>query len=199
MPPEARAALERWKMNQISILGLDGFNKMQMETLARGKNLHSAIQALFSGQREAELDISEELSPYWNSLQHVFMEARSVKHLEGYVIHPTLHYAGYFDCIAYYKDKLCLIDWKTSTKQKPYLSSTFDNPLQLAAYAGAVNSDSRYNLQIKECLLVIAYADGSPAHAHLISEKKLQKYWEKWLQRVREHWQLVIPERRLKT
>ena len=40
--------------------------------------------------------------------------------------------------------KVVLIDWKTSEKKKSTLAKTFDAPLQVAAYVGALNHDSRY-------------------------------------------------------
>lgn len=41
-------------------------------------------------------------------------------------------------------DTLCLIDWKTSKKQKANIKWTYDNPLQLVAYLGAYNFDPVY-------------------------------------------------------
>ena len=52
-------------------------------------------------------------------------------------------------------NRLVLIDWKTSEKKKSTLSSTFDTPLQIAAYAGAFNNDPRYPVGVQNALVAI--------------------------------------------
>ena len=42
-------------------------------------------------------------------------------------------------------------------------------------------------LQVLNVLLVIAYADGTPAHAHFINHTLCQKYWLRWLLRLQEY------------
>ena len=43
---------------------------------------------------------------------------------------------------------MCLIDWKTSEKEKPSLDDCYDFPLQAVAYAGAINHDDRYPFKV---------------------------------------------------
>lgn len=41
-----------------------------------------------------------------------------------------------------------LIEWKKSDKQKPEIGKTYDAPIQLSAYFGAMNYDVKYNFQV---------------------------------------------------
>ena len=54
-----------------------------------------------------------------------------------------------------FRDTICLIDWKTSKKQKASLRYTYDNPLQVAAYLGAYNADPKYKDMKTVCYILI--------------------------------------------
>lgn len=56
-----------------------------------------------------------------------------------------------------YRDKLVLIDWKTSEKPKPFLSNTYDTPIQIAAYVGALNADPQYNMKVAAIIMNIIW------------------------------------------
>jgi len=90
--------------------------------------------------------------------------------------------------VAHYKGKPVLIEWKKSDKQKPEIEKTYDAPLQLSAYFGAMNYDVKYNFQVQGGLVVVAYSDGSPAHTFRMSLTDCKKYWNMWLLRLQQYW-----------
>jgi mitochondrial genome maintenance exonuclease 1 len=66
---------------------------------------------------------------------------------------------------------------------------TYDAPIQLAAYLGALLSNEKYqNLNIKNGVVVVGYTNGLPANVHRLNESDLNKYWRKWLARLQEYW-----------
>ncbi|XP_061441595.1 mitochondrial genome maintenance exonuclease 1 [Rhineura floridana] len=189
MPVEQAFYLERWKQRMILELGEDGFAEYTKNIFQQGKLFHSAMEMLLLAEgmpvKEQEDDIN--VSGYITSVQHVLKDVTGVRAVESAVQHETLHYKGLVDCVAEYRGKLCVIEWKTSGKPKPFLRNTFDNPLQLAAYIGAINHDGNYNFQVNCGLLVVAYKDGSPAHPHYMDSELCCQYWNKWLYRLEEY------------
>ncbi|XP_036926850.1 mitochondrial genome maintenance exonuclease 1 [Sturnira hondurensis] len=178
--------LERWKQRMILELGESGFAEYTSNIFLQGKRFHEALESILSPQGNLERDENLE-SGYIESVQHILKDVSGVRALESAVQHETLKYVGLVDCVAEYQGKLCVIDWKTSEKPKPFIRNTFDNPLQLVAYVGAINHDANYSFQVQCGLIVVAYKDGSPAHPHFMDTELCSQYWAKWLLRLEEY------------
>ncbi|XP_068931564.1 mitochondrial genome maintenance exonuclease 1 [Petaurus breviceps papuanus] len=180
--------LERWKQQMILELGEDGFAEYTSDIFLQGKHFHEALETMLSSQEQLkELDEKTVSSGYVASVQHVLKDISGVRALESAVHHETLKYLGLMDCVAEYRGKLCVIDWKTSEKPKPFIRNTFDNPLQVVAYVGAINHDANYNFEVQCGLIVVAYKDGSPAHTHFMDSELCSQYWSKWLLRLEKY------------
>nr|XP_056718792.1 mitochondrial genome maintenance exonuclease 1 [Euleptes europaea] len=188
MPLEQAFFLERWKRQMILELGEEGFAEYTKNIFQQGKLFHATLEALLLAEENSvkEQEEHSSISGYLASVQHVLQDVSGVRALESAVQHEALHYQGLMDCVAEYRGILCVIDWKTSGKPKPLLRNTFDNPLQIAAYVGAVNHDANYDFQVGCGLLVVAYKDGSPAHPHYMDSELCSQYWNKWLLRLEE-------------
>ncbi|XP_027520398.1 mitochondrial genome maintenance exonuclease 1 isoform X2 [Corapipo altera] len=155
----------------------------------QGELFHSALESIFLSEEMAVKEKGEDgvISGYLSSVEHVLEDISEVKALESGVHHEALHYLGLVDCVAKYRGQLCVIDWKTSEKPKPFLKNTYDNPLQVAAYIGAINHDANYDFQVHCGLIVVAYKNGSPAHPHFMDPDLCSQYWNKWLLRLEEY------------
>lgn len=185
MPLESKLALEAWKEKMIKKLGQEGFDIYQKALLEDGASLHSCIAQSLLGK---EYEVPLKIEPVFKSVQHVLENVQYVKAVETHVVHNKLHYKGVIDCIASYRGENYLIDWKKSDKKKLSLKATYDAPLQIAAYIGAINASNQYPFVIKHGLLVIAYTCGSPATIYEVYDNTLQQYWTAWLRRLQEYY-----------
>ncbi|CAG6017572.1 unnamed protein product [Menidia menidia] len=189
LSPEQIFYLERWKRRMISELGEEGFKEYSRNIFRQGKHFHSALEDYMTSAATAPSETPEyppEVQGYMESISHILEDVGAVRAIESTVQHETLNYLGIVDCVARYRGVLCVIDWKTSEKPKPFLSNTYDNPVQVAAYAGALNNDKNYKYQVENGLIVVAYKDGSPAHAHQLNSELMSEYWRAWLLRLED-------------
>ncbi|CAH6787785.1 mitochondrial genome maintenance exonuclease 1 [Phodopus roborovskii] len=187
MTPEQSFFLERWKQRMVLELGEDGFAEYTKNIFLQGRQFHEALESILSPQDNLKGTEEHLQCGYIKSVQHILKEINGVQALESAVQHEALKYIGLLDCVAEFQGKLCVIDWKTSEKPKPFIQDTYDNPLQVVAYMGAVNYDAHYSFQVQCGLIVVAYKDGSPAHPHFMDEELCSKYWAKWLLRLEEY------------
>ncbi|XP_021492476.1 mitochondrial genome maintenance exonuclease 1 [Meriones unguiculatus] len=187
MASEQLFFLKRWKQRMVLELGEEGFTEYTTNMFLQGKQFHEALESILSSQENLKGREEHPQCGYLESVQHILKDIRDVQALESAVQHEALNYVGLLDCVAEYQGKLCVIDWKTSEKPKPFIRNTFDNPVQVVAYMGAVNHDPHYSFQVQCGLIVVAYKDGAPAHAHFMDEELCSKYWAKWLLRLEEY------------
>lgn len=183
MSQKAKAALELWKKNIIDKYGEDYFRIFCKGLLDDGKLFHSCIQDVLSRK---EFDIPPRVKSAYFSVEPILNDLQNVYKLETYVTHPFLRYKGVVDCIASYRNQVYVIDWKKSDKQKSSLAATFDAPIQLAAYIGAINASDEYSFRIDRGLVVVAYTNGEPASVHELNNNTLQKAWGEWLRRLEQ-------------
>ncbi|XP_015114558.1 mitochondrial genome maintenance exonuclease 1 [Diachasma alloeum] len=184
MSEEAKLILEKWKQKMILKLGDEGFDEYSKKLLEDSKALHLLIQK--SLRREEIPEVPEHLKLSFNSIKLTLKDLSDVRMLESHVIHPALGYRGFIDCVASYRGNLCIIDWKKSEKIKT-LSTTYDSPLQVSAYIGALNADPNYPFQVKSGLVAIAYTSGQPPSVFEFSAARLEFYWREWLKRLAKY------------
>merc|ERR1712212_139745 len=142
---EAAFRLDRWEKQKVMELGREGFEKQQHETKGRGTQFHSLVQQYL--QKRIEPDFNED--PPKPEIR-LFLSAYNVlkrvqRYITGEIIstNPCLFYLGKIDSLVIIDGQVTLVEWKTSEKQKPTLASTYDAPLQTAAYIGALNRDKK--------------------------------------------------------
>jgi len=188
MSEKSKEALANWEKEKIALLGLEGFKKLKADTFARGHTLHSLLETFMeTRQLPKARDIPDSVSK-----RHLVSISQAVKQfhtpllLESAVTHPDLNYGGIVDCVALLGDTVMLVDWKTSEKVKNKASDLYDNPLQLAAYMGALNRDERYSHlgNLNNGAVVVVYNSGYPAMVHMFNQEEMEMYWNMWCDRV---------------
>ncbi|XP_055390452.1 mitochondrial genome maintenance exonuclease 1-like [Condylostylus longicornis] len=187
MSENARNALIEWKLSKIKELGEEGFFKLQQEHFRKGKELHQSLETYLKSNIEPSSET--EVFTTWKSISPILKELNPKAHLiEARVEHPFLKYKGVVDCVLHIGTNLSVIEWKKSDKLKPTPEKTYDAPIQLAAYLGALNSDPKYKLSIGTGYVVVAYTNGKPGNLFQFNEIDMQKYWQLWLKRLQEFW-----------
>lgn len=172
-PAEDRRALARWKAR----VGAEAAKQISGKASRRGTLTHKHLKQYLLGE---DVPCPEAAQPYWESLQPVLQDIDAVRLVESTVFHYDLGYAGQVDCVASYRGAACILDWKTSDRPKETVARLRDQPLQLAAYCGAVNHTyAAEDLNLRCALLAIALPD-QPAEVFWFTPEALRDYWQQW-------------------
>ncbi|KAK9301487.1 hypothetical protein QLX08_006187 [Tetragonisca angustula] len=183
MSPKVKAALDTWKKNMIDTYGEEYFKTYCKGILNDNKLFHSCMQNVLSCK---VTEIPPSIKSAYLSAYPVLCNIQNVHALGVDVIHPILQYKGIIDCIASYRGHTYVIGWKKSAQRKTSLAASFNNPIEIAAYIGAINAFNKYSFKVNRGLIIVAYTKGGFATIHELKDDALQTAWEEWLNRLEQ-------------
>ena len=160
---QKKEQLQDWR-NKI---GEDVANWEMGRAARRGKATHTLIEQYLKGLTPSErgvlpLGLFRLIKPYVDQIDNIHC-------LETIMYSKKLTIAGQVDCIADYDGKPCVIDFKTSTKEKKeeWIENYF---IQGAAYAEMYRE--RYGTDIEDIVILIVTEQG----LNQVFHKKKQDY-----------------------
>jgi len=144
--------LKKWREN----IGEAVANFEMRRAAGRGKATHTLVENYLKGETPSEsgvlpLGLFRLMKPYLDNIDNIHL-------IEAIMYSKELTLAGQTDCIAEYRDKLSVIDFKTANKEK--IEDWVDNYfLQCTAYAKMY--EEIYGKKIEQIVVLIAGEDGS--------------------------------------
>ena len=180
--------ISRWQKQQVEKMGKEKFNEYKKSLSSSGSQFHKCMNDILQGETDKSGHFPELISGLIQSVAKTeilkLLTKDKVLATEEYVTHTSIGYSGTFDGLVIYNGVPCVIEWKTSTKPRPTLESCYDAPLQVVAYAGAINSNPISRIPVTNCMIVIAHHDGSKADVHWMDLETCEKFWNCWLLKV---------------
>jgi genome maintenance exonuclease 1 len=172
--PQEKAQLANWRQR----VGTSEANRISRTSRDRGTLLHQLTKSYFLGE---SFSCPASIKPYWENLFPILQDIHDVRLIEGNVFHYYEGYAGRVDCVASYHGIPCVIEFKSADRIK----RLYDEPLQLAAYCGALNR--QYGASLNHALLITTTPDD--VSLTWFDPDEVMDYWHKWQQRVAAFWE----------
>lgn len=171
---ETQAKLKAWR-NQFD-------STQQSQAIQRGIQGHRFLEAFWKGEM---VDCPPLLQPYWNQLRSRLDGISNVRLVEGNLFHFYLGYGGRVDLVADFYEIPCVIEFKFCDRAKPIYEEI---PLQLAAYAGALNRQygKPYQIELNNAVLFVTTPD--TVEITHFSPEEMQNDWQRWQRKVQGFW-----------
>lgn len=176
---EPKQAVLDWRQS----LGNIKADKETKRATERGTAVHLMIEHYLNNSQDPTKDHKIEYINEFKKLKLLLKNINNILAQEIAVYSDTMKIAGRVDCVAEYKNKLAIIDFKTSTNNKNTNMIT-DYYLQTTFYALAIQE--LYNIHIEDIVIIMSVEKGLPL---LFTEKvdnwieplliKIHKYYTK--------------------
>ena len=148
--PERAAKIQGWR----DAVGEKMADYISRSAINRGKTLHTLIENHLRNQDDKSIGITK-VTPLglFRLVKPYLARIDNIHCVEDFLYSKEIGVAGQVDCVAEYKGKLSVIDFKSSTKQRDR-DYNYGNFLQTAAYAKMF--EERYSVPIERIVTIIA-------------------------------------------
>jgi len=178
--PERNQKILAWRNS----VGEKMANFISVTSTNRGKTTHTLIENHLNNQDEKNIGITQVtalglfriIKPYLARIDNIHM-------LEEIIYSKEIDVAGQVDCIAEYKGKLSVIDFKTSTKQRD-ADYNYGNFLQTSAYA-KMFEELYPSKKIEQTVILAACEDGF-VQEWIHGEDKIKEHQELFYKHVKD-------------
>jgi len=163
-----KAWLTEWRES----MGADAADAEMKRAAERGTSVHSAIELFLQNSSIDSLNMAPDHRRVFNGVKaKLRATVNNVMVQEVPLWSDTLRTAGRVDCVAEYKGKLSIVDFKTSTNPKEH-HQIRDYWLQTTAYA--LMFSEQYNIPIEHIAIVMAVERGTSMVFHDTIHKHIE-------------------------
>ena len=157
---KSKPYIDAWKKR----IGHAAANKISTQAANRGTTIHKLVEHYLNNEEQKEqdglliLDFSNK-EMYLN-MKDLLSDIDNIRALEATLYSDHLRLGGQADCIAEYKGRLSVIDFKTSNKKKTR-SQCYNYFMQCSAYA--IMFEERTGIPVDQTVILMAQEDEGPA------------------------------------
>ena len=181
--PERKQKIEAWRQG----VGEKMANYISVSATNRGKTTHTLIENHLKNEDDKSVGITA-VTPLglFRIIKPYLARIDNIHCIEEYLYSKEIGVAGQVDCIAEYKGKLSVVDFKTSTKRRDE-DYNYGNFLQCSAYA-KMFEELYPEKKIEQTVILAACEDGF-VQEWINGPEKIADYQEKFIKHATDFFQ----------
>ena len=178
--PERKAKIMGWR----KAVGEQMANYISVTSTNRGKSTHKLIENHLNNEDDKNVGVTNVVAlGLFRLIKPYLARIENINCLEEYLYSKEIGVAGQVDCVATYKGKLSIIDFKTSTKQRD-ANYNYANFLQCSAYA-KMYEELYPNRKIEQTVILATCEDGF-VQEWIHTEDKIKEHQELFYKHTKE-------------
>ena len=158
---KSKPYIDAWKKK----IGEAEANKISSRAAKRGTSMHKLVEYHLLNETNLHEEGVQSLDMLdkemnMNNMKPLLSDIDNIRALEATMYSDHLRLGGQADCIAEYKGRLSVIDFKTSNKRKTR-SQCYNYFIQCSAYA--IMFEERTGIPVDQTVILMAQQDDGPA------------------------------------